>query len=87
MLPYFTYTEDVQTFCQLMGYIIDIPEYHIGYVCMYSLDYSPTPRITSYNLDYEISPLMPPEKVIPYLTLILNGYSYENAVKELSVVG
>lgn len=52
------------------------------YVCMYQL-----PRITSYNLNLESDPLIPPEKVIHYITLILNGYSHRKAVNELNVVG
>ena len=87
MLPYFKYTEDVQNFCQLMGFTSGIPETPTEYVCMYSLDYLPTPRITSYNLDPATSPLIPPDKVIDYITLILNGYSYKEAVNELNVVG
>lgn len=87
MLPYFKYTEDVQNFCQLMGFTIDLPNYHFEYVCMYTLEDFPTPYITSYNLDLNIGPLIPTDKVIDYLTLILNGYSREKAVNELNVVG
>lgn len=87
MLPYFKYTEDVQNFCMLMGFTTEITDQPTGYVCMYSLDHSPTPHITRYNLDLRSSPLIPPEKVIEFLTLILNGYSYEKAVNELNVVG
>lgn len=89
MLPYFKYTEDVQSFCQLMGYDIDIPEHHTGYVCTYTYpsEHNQLPYITSYHLGCEASLLIPPEKVIPYLILMLNGYSYIGAVKELSVVG
>ncbi len=85
MLPYFKYTEDVQNFCQLMDFKIDLPNRY-KYVCMYSLDAYPTPVITSYNLECSRSPLIPPEKVLDYLTLILNGYSFKEAVKELGVV-
>ena len=87
MLPYFEYTEDIQNFCQFMGYTIELPTQTDGYVCMYSLEYLPTPLITSYNLDHAINPLIPPNKVIDYLTLMLNGYSYEKAVNELNVIG
>lgn len=87
MLPYFEYTEDVQNFCKLMGFTIDLPNFHFEYVCMYTLEYNPTPRITSYNLDHTTSPLIPPDKVLTYLTLMLNGYSCEKAVNELNVVG
>lgn len=87
MLPYFTYTEDVQNFCQLMGFTIDTSVSFSTYVCMNSLDYSPIPRITSYTLDHDNNSLIPPEKVIEYLTLILNDYSFQKAIKELGVVG
>ena len=87
MLPYFKYTEDVQNFCHLMGFIIDLPNSHFEYVCMYTLGDFPTPHITSYNLNPDDNPLIPPEKVIHYLTLILNGYSHNKAVNELNVVG
>ena len=87
MLPYFEYTEDVQNFCMLMGFTTEITDQFTGYVCMYVLKYHPTPHITSYNLDPATSPLIPPDKVIDYLTLMLNGYSYKNAVNELNVVG
>ena len=87
MLPYFKLTEDVQNFCHLMDFTLDIPKTPTGYVCMYLLGYHKKPYITSYNLDLDIYPLIPPDKVIDYLTLILNGYSSEKAVKELNVVG
>ena len=86
MLPYFTYTEDIQNFCMLMGYTIDLPRFPLEYVCVYSLDEFPTPVITSFNLDCSLNPLIPPEKVITYLTLMLNGYSHRDAIKELNVV-
>lgn len=87
MLPYFTYTEDVQNFCHLMGYNIDLPDFQFEYVCTYSLDDYTTHVITSFNLDCSLNPLIPPEKVLDYLTLILNGYLFEEALKELGVVG
>ena len=87
MLPYFKFTEDVQNFCQFMGYTIDLPNSHFEYVCMYALVDFPTPCITSYNIGPAINPLIPPDKVIDYLTLMLNGYSYMRAVNELNVVG
>ena len=87
MLPYFKYTEDIQNFCLLMGFTIDLPNQTNGYVCMYTLDEFPTPIITSFNLDCSLYPLIPPEKVLEYLTLILNGYSFNEAIKELGVVG
>ena len=87
MLPYFKYTEDVQNFCHLMDFTLDIPKTPAGYVCMYSMEYHKKPHITSYNLDLDTCPLIPPDKVIDYLTLMLNGYSCEEAVNELNVVG
>ena len=87
MLPYFKYTEDVENFCYLMGYTIDLPNFNFEYVCTYSLAEYPTPIITSFNLDCSLYPLIPPEKVLEYLTLILNGYSFDEAIKELGVVG
>ena len=88
MLPYFEYTEDVQNFCQLMGFKIDLPTYTTTrYVCTYALEDFPTPLLTSYNLDPDKDPLIPSEKVFTYLTLMLNGYSHQKAVKELNVVG
>ena len=87
MLPYFEYTEDVQNFCQLMGYTIELPNCYFEYVCMYSMEHRKKPHITTFNLGLDRSPLIPSEKVIDYLTLILNGYSYEEAVNELNVVG
>lgn len=87
MLPYFEYTEDIHNFCQLVGFAIEDSVSLNKYVCMYTLKYHSAPRITSYNLDSATSPLIPPDKVIDYLTLMLNGYSYENAVNELNVVG
>ena len=87
MLPYFEYTEDVENFCQLMGYTIELPDQPHGYVCTYSLDEFPTPIIISFNLSCSLNPLIPPEKVLEYLTLMLNGYSHQKAVNELNVVG
>ena len=86
MLPYFKYTEDVQIFCQLTGFTIDLPEYPTKYVCTYMLEDFSTRLITPYNLDPKINLLIPPEKVIEYLTLMLNGYSYENALKEIGLL-
>ena len=86
MLPYFEYTEDVENFCKLMGFTVDLPNLQFEYVCMYELEDFTTPYITSYNLDLDMSPLIPPEKVIDYLTLMLNGYSFQKAIKELNVV-
>ena len=87
MLPYFEFTEDVQNFCHLMGFTLEFPETTTGYVCMYSLEFHKKPYITSYNLDLDTCPLIPPDKVIDYLTLMLNGYSCEKAVNELNIVG
>lgn len=87
MLHYFKFTEDVQNFCQLMGFTLDLPNFHFEYVCMYELEDFPTPHITSYNLELDTSLLIPSEKVFTYLTLILNGYSCEKAVNEIGVVG
>lgn len=87
MLPYFKYTEDVQNFCQFMEFIIKGSVSLNTYVCTYTLKCHPTPRITSYKLDPSTSPLIPTDKVLQYLTLILNGYSCEEAVNEIGVVG
>ena len=87
MLPYFEYTEDIQNFCQLVGFAIEDSASLNKCVCMYTLKYHPTPRITSYNLDPATSPLIPPDKVLTYLTLMLNGYSYEKAINEIGVLG
>ena len=87
MLPYFEYTEDVQNFCMLMGYTIEDSVSLNKYVCMYELKNHSAPRITSYNLGLDMSPLIPPDKVIDYLTLMLNGYSCKKAVNEIGVVG
>ena len=87
MLPYFKYTEDVQNFCHLMDFTLDIPKTPAGYVCMYSMENRKKPHITSFNLKVTAHPLIPPDKVIDYLTHMLNGYSYEKAVNEIGVVG
>lgn len=87
MLPYFEYTEDVQNFCQFMGYTIDSTVALKKNVCMYDLERRLTPYITFYNLDLDMCPLIPPDKVIDYLTLMLNGYSCEKAFNELNVIG
>ena len=70
-----------------MGFTTEITDQPTGYVCMYSLEYHKKPHITRYNLDLAINPLIPPDKVPTYLTLMLNGYSYEKAVNELNVIG
>ena len=87
MLPYFKFTEDVQSFCMLMGYTIDTDISLNTNVCMYDLEGRLTPYITIFNLKVTAHPLIPPDKVIDYLTLMLNGYSCEKAVNELNVVG
>ena len=87
MLPYFKYTEDVQNFCLLMGFTIDTAVALNTNVCMYDLETGLTPYITTFNLSTSGHPLIPPDKVIDYLTLMLNGYSCEKAVNELGVVG
>lgn len=87
MLPYFEYTEDVQSFCHLMGYTVDVDILLNTNVCMYSLKYSSKPCIAPYNLSYINNPLIPSQKVLQYLTLMLNGYSYSKAIEEISVVG
>ena len=87
MLPYFEYTEDVQNFCLLMGVTIYNNVSYGTKMCMYSLDSDDAPYITRYCTDYEPNPLIPPEKVLTYLTLMLNGYSCSKAVDELNVVG
>ena len=87
MLPYFEYTEDVQNFCQFMGYTIDATVALNTNVCMYDLVGRLTPYITPFKLKVTEHPLIPSEKVFEYLTLILNGYSREEAVNALNVVG
>ena len=87
MLPYFKYTEDVQSFCMLMGYTIDTDISLNANVCMYVLEGRLTPYITTFNLSTSAHPFIPHDKVLAYLTLILNGYSYEKAFNELNVVG
>ena len=87
MLPYFEYTEDVQNFCQFMGFTIDTDISLNANVCMYDLEGRLNPYITTFNLNVIAHPLIPSEKVFDYLTLMLNGYSYEKAVNELNVVG
>ena len=86
MLPYFKFTEEVQGFCELMGYSVEHNATQAKYVCMYDLDYSSRPHIAMYNLDPETHPFIPEAKVLNYLALILGGYSYEDAVKEVGVV-
>ena len=87
MLPYFIYTEDIENFCQLMGFTICTTVSYNKKVCMFSLGYYDAPYITRYYLDCGTDPLIPPEKVLDYLALILNGYSCSKAVNELNVVG
>ncbi len=87
MLPYFKYTEDVQNFCQFMGFTIDSTVALNKNVCMYDLEGRLTPYITTFDLEVTKHLLIPPDKVIDYLTLILNGYSYAKAVNELNIVG
>ena len=87
MLPYFVHTEEIQSFCQLMAINIDDSASIDKYACIYQLDYCPMPRITPYKLNPKSDPLIPPEKVLEYLTLILNGYCCSKAVNELNVVG
>ena len=87
MLPYFIYTEEIETFCQLMGFTVAGAVSYGKRTCMYTLNYNDAPYITRYHLDYETDPLIPPEKVLEYLALMLNGYSSEIAVNELNVVG
>ena len=86
MLPYFEYTEDVQSFCMLMGFTIDATVTLNTNVCMYDLEGRLTPYITTFNLEVTAQPLIPSEKVFDYLTLMLNGYSCEKAVKKLGIV-
>lgn len=86
MLPYFTYTEDVQTFCNLVGFNIDNRAYLTRYVCTYPLKDFPTLYITPFNLDPNTNPYIPSEKVLEYLTLMLNGYSCKEAINEIGVV-
>lgn len=86
MLPYFTFTEEVQGFCSLMGYSVEHGATQAKYVCMYELVYSSRPYIDMYNLEPESHPFIPEAKVLDYLALILDGYSFEDAVKKLGVV-
>ena len=87
MLPYFIYTEEIENFCQLMGFTVCTKVSYGKKVCMRTLVYYDAPYITGYYLDSATDPLIPPEKVLDYLTLMLNGYSREEAVNELNVVG
>ena len=87
MLPYFKYTEDVQNFCQFMGYTIDPAVALKTNVCMYGLEGRLTPYIATFNLSTSAHPFIPHDKVIDYLTLMLNGYSCEKAFNELNVIG
>lgn len=87
MLPYFIYTEDIEGFCQLMGFTICTTVSYNKKVCVHSLKNCPTQLIISYSLDLESGVLIPPEKVLTYLTLMLAGYSYGEAINELNVVG
>lgn len=86
MLPYLKFTEEVQGFCELMGFSLENGATHAKYACMYPLYYPASPHIAIYNLDPEANPYIPNEKVLYYLALILDGYSYEDAVKEVGVV-
>ena len=86
MLPYFKFTEEIQGFCELMGYSVEDGATQAKYVCMYGLDYSSRPHIARYSLDPETHPFIPEAKVLNYLALILDGYSYEDAIKEIGVV-
>ena len=87
MLPYFEYTEDVQSFCLLTGFTLDATVALNTNVCMYDLESSLTPYITSFNLKVTEHPLIPPDKVFEYLILMLNGYSCKKAFNALNVVG
>lgn len=86
MLPYFIFTEEIQGFCELMGYSIENGATHAKYVCMYSLHSINYPLIAIYELDPKSNPYIPNEKVIAYLSCLLDGYSYADAVKEVGVV-
>ena len=87
MLPYFKYTEDVQSFCMLMEYRVDTDTSLNTNVCMYGLEGRLIPYITTFNLSTSAHPFIPHDKVLAYVTLIINGYSYEKAVNELNVIG
>ena len=87
MFPYFKFTEEVQGFCELMGYSVEHDATHANYVCMYTLNYTKCPHIAIYNLNPELHPYIPEAKVIEYLALILEGYSHRDAINELGVVG
>ena len=86
MLPYFEFTEDVHNFCQFMGHTIDSTVALNTNVCMYGLEGRLTPYIATFHLKVTEHPFIPPDKVPTYLTLMLNGYSYEKAVNEIGVV-
>ena len=69
-----------------MGYSVEDGATQAKYVCMYGLDYTSRPHIAMYNLESESHPYIPEAKVLDYLALILSGYSYEDAIKEIGVV-
>ena len=86
MLPYFKYTEEVQTFCMMLGIKLDFigtPEY----VCMNSLKYSSKPRIVIFALPLDPDHLVPESKVLSYMSYLLNGYSLANAFHAVMAVG
>ena len=86
MLPYLKFTKEVQGFCELMGFSLENGATHAKYICMYPLYYPASPHIAIYSLDPESNPYIPNEKALYYLALILDGYSYEDAIKEVGVV-
>jgi len=86
MLPYFKYTDEIQCFCRLMGIHIDEDVTGAEYVCMYSREHAKVPHITAYALKPETNPQIHNEKVLSYLVFLLNGYTYEDAIKEIGVV-
>ena len=86
MLPHFKLTEDIENFCMLMNISIE-HSYIFKYVCMNSLKYSSKPRIVSFNLDDDPEHLIPEDKVIPYISYVLNDYSLADAFHEAMAVG
>ena len=86
MLPYFKLTKAIENFCMMMNIEID----HSGsyeYVCMNSLKFSITPRITSFSLHPDPEHLVPEDKVIPYISYVLDDYHLADAFHAINAVG
>lgn len=86
MLPYFKYTDEIQCFCRLMGIHEDEDIAGAEYVCMYAREFTKVPHIAPYVLRFGTNPQIPNEKVLSYLVFLLNGYTYEDAIKASGAV-